>query len=75
MKLEEIKAWVREILGSSVVDELGKEDADGDIELKQDVKTPTDSGRCNLREEQRDCLQSMEWKNRVKKSRKKNAQP
>jgi len=39
-------------LGGAVVDEVGEEDADGDVELEQDVEPAADPRRRDLRQEQ-----------------------
>jgi hypothetical protein len=41
---------------SAVVDDVGEEDADGDVELEQDVEPTANPGRRNLRQEQRNGL-------------------
>jgi hypothetical protein len=43
-------------LGGAVVDEVGEEDADGDVELEQDVEPAADPRRRDLRQEQGDGL-------------------
>lgn len=40
----------------AVVDEVGEEDADGDVELEQDVEPTANPCRRNLRQEQRNGL-------------------
>lgn len=41
-----------DVLGGAVVDEVGEEDADGDVELEEDVEPATDPRRRDLRQEQ-----------------------
>jgi hypothetical protein len=46
-------AWCwDDVLGGAVVDEVGEEDADGDVELEQDVEPTADPRRRDLRQEQ-----------------------
>jgi hypothetical protein len=44
------------VLGGAVVDEVGEEDADGDVELEQDVEPAADPRRGDLGQEQRNGL-------------------
>uniref|UniRef100_A0A804LG77 Uncharacterized protein n=1 Tax=Zea mays TaxID=4577 RepID=A0A804LG77_MAIZE len=44
-------------LGRAVVDEVGEQDADGDVELEQDVEPAADPRRRDLRQEQGNGLQ------------------
>ena len=46
------------LLIGAVIDEVGQENANGDVKLKEYVQTATNPGGCNLRKEQRHGLSS-----------------